>query len=158
MKPALLAAVAVILFRLVLFYTGHAPEGTDFMPVHMLMLVIIPFFTGHALLRAEPEAGFPPLLREGFKAIAMYALLYGVFIWMYYKGIHVTEFPIKINERVEQAMAQGVPEAEARTRIEGFFTPFNYASITFFALLIIGGMNSVVVALLHHKVLGRFTR
>ena len=43
-----------------------------------------------------------------------------------------------------------------RPRMEKFFTPFNYASMTFFALLVVGGVQALVLGLLHHKVLRRY--
>src|SRR6185436_6691351 len=98
-------------------------------------------------------APLPAIMREAFKSAAAYAVLYGLFIWMYYKGIDATEFPMKINAMVDKAVAEGRNEAEARTQLERFFTPFNYATITFFALMVIGAINSLVVSLLHHKVL-----
>jgi hypothetical protein len=59
---------------------------------------------------------------------------------------------------VDRGVAQGQPEEVIRPRMEQFFTPFNYASMTFFALLAVGGFNALVVGLLHHKVLRRFRR
>jgi len=155
LRIAFFTALAVILLRIALFFSGRAPEGVQFMPVHLLALVLVPFFIGHLLLRREPRAPFPMIMRGSFKGAATYALLQGIFIWAYFKGIDVTEFPMKINALVDQAVADGADEAKVRPRLEGFFTPFKYASATFFVLLVIGAINSFVVSLLHHKVLRR---
>lgn len=158
LRIAFFSALAVILLRIVLYLTGNPPEGTAFMPVHLLALVLVPFFAGHVLLRKEPRVPFPAIMRVTFRSTALYAVLYGIFIWMYYKGIDATEFPMKINAMVEKAVADGGNETDVRAQLERFFTPFNYATITFFALLVIGAINSLIVSLLHHKVLRNLRR
>jgi len=57
---------------------------------------------------------------------------------------------------VDRGIADGQPEEIIRPRLEKFFTPFNYASMTFFALLLVGGFNALAVGLLHHKVLRKY--
>jgi hypothetical protein len=52
----------------------------------------------------------------------------------------------------------GLPEEEVRPRMLRFFTPFNYASISFFALLAVGLANALVVGAIHHKLLRRAMR
>jgi hypothetical protein len=155
MVLVLLTVAAVIALRLGLYYTGNAPEGTDFMIVHFLALVTVVFFGGHRLLVTDPRARFPGLVRDGFRNAAVYALLMGLFIWFFYTSIDTDEFPRKIEERVAAVVAAGHPEAETRQRLEAMFTPFNYASISFFAMLAVGAFNALLVAALHHKVLRR---
>lgn len=156
MVLVLFAVAAVIALRLALFYSGHAPEGTDFMIVHFLALVTVVFFGGHQLLSNDPRTRFPGLVRNGFRNAAVYALLMGLFVWMFYSVIDTEEFPSKINERVALVVAQGRSEAEARQGLEAMFSPFNYASITFFALLAVGAFNALMIAAIHHKLLRRF--
>lgn len=158
MMLTLLTALAVIIVRLTLFYTGRPPEGTDFMLVHFLAIVTIVFFTGQRLLSQDPRSSFPDLMRNGFRNTAVYALLIGVFLWVFYNFVDTQEFPEKIDERVNAVMAEGKTEAEARKGLEAFFNPFNYASITFFTLLIVGAMNALIIGLLHHKVLRKVVR
>ena len=158
MKLAFFTAFAVLALRAGLYYSGHAPEGTDFMLVHFLALTTVVFFAGHHVISKDPQVGFPELVTIGFRNAALYAIFIGIGIWVYYHFIDVEEFPRKIQERVDAVVAKGVSEEEAREGLERMFNPFSYASITFFSLLAIGLMNALVVALLHHKVLRRFTR
>lgn len=152
---ALAAFAAVSILRLALFFTGRAPEGTDFMIVHFLALVTVVFFTGQRMLADEPRTGFPGLVRSGFRNAAVYALLTGLFLWVFYATIDTTEFPRKIDERVAAVMEQGRSETEARAGLEAMFNPFNYASISFFALLAVGAFNALLIAMVHHKLLRR---
>ncbi len=158
MLLAALTALAVIALRLILYYTGQPPEGTDFLIVHFLALVTIVFFTDHRLLTTNKAAGFPDLMREGFKSAAVYAILIAVFIWVYYASVESHYFEHRVNAMVAQGLAEGQPENVIRPRMERFFTPFNYTTITFFALLIAGAFNALLIGMLHHKVLRRFKR
>lgn len=153
-----LTALAVITLRLILFYTGHPPEGTDFMLVHFLAVVTVVFFTDHRLLTTDPTASFPDLMREGFKSAALYALIFGAFIWFYYRAVEPGHFAHRIDLMVQQGVAEGQPENVIRPRLEQFFTPFNYTTITFFALLLTGAFNALAIGLLHHKLLRRVRR
>lgn len=158
MRLALLTISAVIGLRLLLFKIGRPPQGTDFMLVHFLAIVTIVFFVGHGMLAKDARTSFPHLMREGFKSAAVYALIYGIFLLVYYKVVEPSHFAERVSTMVERGVAQGQPEDVIRPRMEQFFTPFNYASMTFFALLAVGGFNALVVGLLHHKVLRRFRR
>lgn len=155
---ATLIAIAVCTLRLILFHLGRAPEGTDFLIVHFSALVTIVFFTDHRLLRTDKSAGFPDLMREGFKSAAVYALIVALFIWIYYASVEANYFQNKVNAMVAKGMAEGQPESVIRPRMERFFTPFNYTTITFFTMLIAGAFNALLLGALHHKVLRRFTR
>ncbi|MEO8588260.1 MAG: DUF4199 domain-containing protein [Flavobacteriales bacterium] len=156
MMFAALTALAVMAFRLILFYAGHPPEGTDFMLVHFLAMVTVVFFTDHRLLTPDLRTPFPDLMREGFKSAALYALLYGVFIWVYYAFVQDAYFAQRVEAMVQSGLAEGQPENVIRPRLTKFFTPFNYASITFFTLLLVGAFDALLVGLLHHKVLRQF--
>jgi len=158
MTLAILAALAVIALRLILHATGHAPEGTEFMLVHFLAVVTIVFFTDSRLLARERSTGFPELMREGFKGAAVYALLITAFLWYYYTSIEDTYFFDRVERMVAQGLAAGQDESIIRPRLTKFFTPFNYASITFFALLAFGGLLALLIGMLHHKVLRRLRR
>lgn len=156
MTLAFLTTIAVIGLRLLLFYMGRPPEGTDFMLVHFLAIITLVFFTGQRALSADSRTPFPDIMRDGFRNAAVYALLFGVFIFIYYKVVEPMYFADKINVLVNAGIADGQPEDVIRPRIEQFFTPFNYASMTFFALLAFGGFNALVIGLIHHKLLRRF--
>ena len=97
-------------------------------------------------------------MREGFKSAAVYALLIAVFIWFYFTAVDEHHFTQRVNDMVAKAVASGQSEQAIRPKLEQFFTPFNYTTITFFALLISGAINALLIAILHHKVLRRFRR
>ena len=156
MYLTLLTALAVIALRLALFLSGRSVEGTDFMLVHFLAVVTVVFFAGQRLLQRDRRAGFPDLLREGMRSAGLYALLLMLYLWLHYGQLEAGLFAEKIDERVALAVSEGQPEALVRERLERFFTPFNYATITFFALLITGAFQSFLIGLVHHKVLRRF--
>ena len=156
MLLALLAAIAVFILRLVLFSMDRPPEGTDFMLVHFLAIVTVVFFAGQRALGRDRLVPFPDLMRDGFKSAALYALLSGVLLLAYYTYVQPEHFHVRVDEMVHRGMAEGQPENIIRPRLEKFFTPFNYASITFFALLAIGGMQALIIAIIHHKLLRRY--
>ncbi len=153
-----LTALAVMAIRIGLFYAGRPAVGTDFMFVHFMALVTIVFFTGKLSLEQDHLTGIGDLLRDGFKNAAAYALLMGVFLYVYYHTIEAGYFTMRVNELVAVGVAEGQPEEKIRPQLERFFTPFNYASMTFFLLLIAGGVTAMLIGLLHHKVLRRITR
>lgn len=158
MKFTLITVGAVIGLRLALFAMGRPPEGTDFMLVHFLAIVTIVFFTGQRMLTADRYCPFPDMLRDGFRNAAVYSLLFAVFIFAYYKLVEPQYFGDKIDMLVAAGVAEGQPEDVIRPRLEQFFTPFNYTTMTFFSLLIVGAFNAFAIGLLHHKVLRKLVR
>jgi len=158
MALAILTALVVIALRLILHALEAPPTGTDFMLVHFLAIATIVFFIGVGLLRKDRSVGFPALMREGFKGAAVYALLLLAFLWIYFTYIETDSFERRIEELVFRAVEEGAPEGEARRRFSGFFTPFNYASMSFFALLAIGLFNALLLGAIHHKILRRVMR
>jgi|688.fasta_scaffold111041_2 hypothetical protein len=155
MKTAFFVSLAVMALRVGMFYTGRSLEGPQFMFVHLLALSVIAFFAGHAMLGADRSATFPSLVKASFSGCAVYALMMGAFIWVYYSGIDIIEFPSKINERVAAIVAKGGNEAKARAELTSVFNPFSYASITFFGLLFAALGNALLFSAVHHKVLRR---
>ncbi|MBP6312777.1 MAG: hypothetical protein KA408_10945 [Flavobacteriales bacterium] len=156
MTLTLLTAAAVIALRLFLFHSGYPPEGTDFMLVHFFAIVTLIYFNGHRMLTRDPRSRFPDLMRNGFSNAAIYAVIMGVFLYTFYTCIDLEEFPRKIEERVAAVVAAGKTEAEARESLSAMFSPFNYASITFFTLLAVGAFNALVIAATQHKLLRKF--
>lgn len=158
MKLTLITTAAVIGLRLLLLQMGRAPEGTEFMLVHFLAIVTLVFFTGQRLLSADRTTPFPTMMRDGFRNAAVYAILFSGFIFVYYKLVEPHYFADRINGLVKAGVESGNPEEIIRPRMEQFFTPFNYASMTFFTLLAVGAFNAITLALLHHKVLRKLIR
>ena len=126
------------------------------MIVHFLAAITVVFFIDHRALSSDLRTPFPDLMRDGFKGAALYALLYGAFIWIYYTTVEDGYFAQRVESMVQSGLAEGQPEEVIRPRLTKFFTPFNYASITFFTLLLVGAFDALLVGLLHHKVLRRF--
>lgn len=149
------SAVAVMVLRLVQHHSGRTPEGTDLMLVHFLAIVTIVFIADIRLLRREPHTSFPGLVRQGFRDAAVYAVLTAALVWYFYAHVDPAHFPDRIDAMVRRGMDEGQPEAVIRPRLERFFTPFNYATITFFALLAVSGLQALLIGALHHKLLRR---
>lgn len=158
MTLAFLTAFAVMAMRIVLHLLGTTPEGMDFMLIHFLAIVTVVFFTGERLMRGHNPVGFPDLMREGFRNAAIYALLLGLFTWLFFTFIDTDHFRARVDDMVLRGMREGQPEGIIRPRLEKFFTPFNYATITFFALMVVSAILSFILGLLHHKVLRALRR
>lgn len=156
MALALVTAFAVMALRIGLHLAGIRPEGMDFMLVHFLALVTVIFFSGVRILRKPGAGSFPELLKEGFRTAAAYALALGIFTWVFYLWIDVDHFRLRVDEMVLRGMLEGQPEEIIRPRLEKFFTPFNYATITLFSLLVVSGILSLFIAAVQHKLLRRF--
>ena len=151
-------ALLAILLRWTLHSNGTITDGFGFAPFHLLLLLAAVFFAGWRAWRSEPALEVPGLFRAGFRAAAVYALISAVFSYVLYTVIDPLFFPIHINEMIDAAVAQGRSEAEAREKVEAFFSPFKYATITLAAFMVVGAVDAMVCALLHHKVLRKVTR
>ncbi|MBK8228169.1 MAG: hypothetical protein IPK70_13475 [Flavobacteriales bacterium] len=159
MALAILTALAVVALRLVLHAIDAAPQGTDFMLVHFLAIVTVVFFNQLRFMRkAKEDAGFPHLVREGFKGAAIYALIMLLFLWWYYHAVETDAFERRVEQLVFSAVEEGQEELRVRPMIMRFFTPFNYASMSFFALLAAGIANALIIGAIHHKILRRTMR
>ncbi|MEO8067094.1 MAG: DUF4199 family protein [Flavobacteriales bacterium] len=153
MRYTLLIAFAAITLRWLLHADNAITDGHTFSPIHLLALLFIVFFAQHAALRKDREITFPMLVRTGFRNAAVYALLIAVFAYVLYVWIDPLYFPIHINDRVDMAIADGIPEADARQRFEAIFSPLNYATITLVAFMGAGIVYALLVGALHHKML-----
>ncbi len=158
MTLALLTAFAVMAMRFAMHLLGNTPEGMDFMFVHFMALVTVIFFTGLQLMRAHRPVGFPELMRESFKNAAVYSLLIGLFIWLFYTYIDTTSIQTRLDDLVVGYMRSGKTEEEVRPSLEQLVTPFNLATISFFALLVVSAILSLVLSGMQHKVFRRFMR
>ena len=158
MRSTLFFAFAAMATRTGLFLTGHHVQAFHFWPVHLLFLVLVTFFVGHFTLREDPETGLAELMRSGMREAAIYALLLGIFIWVFFTFINVNEFPDRIALLVKGLVDSGHTEAEARAKVSGFFTPGTYSFLTFMCLFVGGAINAVFFAFVHDKVLRRFAK
>ena len=153
MRIAIILALGASFIRWTLHANGTLTNGGDFVPFHLLFVLVAVFIAGWRLVRTDPDCNVPRLFRAGFQAGAIYTLIISFFAYALYSWIDPTFFPIRVNEMVDQAMAAGRTEAEARERIEGFFSPFKYATITLFSFVVISAVDAFVCAVLHHKLL-----
>jgi hypothetical protein len=158
MMFAVLSALFVAGVRLLMFHWGRPAEGSDMLFVHFMAIATIVFFTGKRALDEYAGTGIGDLLRDGFRNAAVYALITGVVIWWHYSSVEAVNFQLRVEAIVARELEQGHPEDVVRPRIERFFTPFNYASLTFFALLAAGAFNALVIGIIHHKFLRRLRR
>ena len=153
MKVSLLFVAGVIALRTGLFYAGIEPDPAVVIFSLMGIITLLTFLSGHFELREEPNAPMPAIFRAGLRASAMFALLYALFLLLYFNVLNTAEFPMRVAGMVHDTVAQGVPEADARKNIEAFFTPNKYAFLTFIGLLSLGAVNALFFALVQHKFL-----
>ena len=153
MKLSLLFVAGVIALRTGLFYAGMEPDPAVVIFSLMRIVTLLTFLCGHMELREEPNAPLPSIFRAGLRGSAVFALLYALFLFFYFKVLNTAEFPMRIASMVHDSVAGGVSEADARNRIEAFFTPNKYAFLTFIGLLSLGAVNALFFALVQHKFL-----
>ncbi len=156
MKLALIFAAIAIALRTGLFYAGIEPEPVVVIFSLMGMITLLTFLCGHQELREEPHAPLPSIFRVGLRGAALFALLYALFLFFFFKVLNTAEFPMRLASMVHESVARGVPEADARRNMEAFFTPGKYAFLTFVGLFSLGAVNALIFAILQHKVLRRF--
>lgn len=155
-KSTLLLALVAIVLRTGLYYAGVEVAPMKFIPVHLLLVVLACYFSGHLLLRDDPSRGFGELLRAGFQTVLVYAFLSSVFIWIFYRAIDTGTFDAYNAELVEGFVEQGFPREEAMEKVRSLYNAASYAAITFFGLFFLGSFNALAFAALHHKLLRRF--
>ena len=156
MRTALYFLAFAVVLRTGLFYAGVELEGFTFGFILLGMVTLMTFLSGHVELKEEPHAPMPAIFRAGLRASAVFAMLYALFLLLFFHAINTSEFPMRIASMVHDTVAGGVPEAEARRNIEAFFTPNKYAFLTFVGLLSMGAVNALIFAILQHKVLRKF--
>lgn len=156
MNVALIFTAVAIALRTGLFYAGVEPDPAVVIFSLMGVITLLTFLSGHFELREEPNAPMPAIFRAGLRSSAVFALLYALFLLLYFNVLNTAEFPMRVAGMVHDTASQGVPEADARKNIEAFFTPNKYAFLTFIGLLSLGAMNALFFALVQHKFLRRF--
>lgn len=153
LSTALALALASLALRTGLYYAGVELAPFKLIPLHLLFIVLIAFFSGHYLLRKDPSRGFGELLRAGFQSEFLYAVLVAVLCWLFYTTIDTTAFSAYNDRLVEGFVEQGHPQGQAREKVDKLYNPFSYAAISFFGSFLAGAFNAIAFAALHHKVL-----
>ncbi len=157
-KATLLLAFFAMALRTGLFYAGVHVAAFDFIPVHLLLIVVAMFLSGHLLLRHDPSRGFGELLRASFQSVFAYASLIAVFSWFFYSVVDTTAFSNYNAKLVEGFVAQGHPRDQAMEKVGALYNPVSYATLTFFGSFLAGAANAFAFSLLHHKVLRNLRR
>lgn len=155
-KATLLLALFAMVLRTILFYAGAGVAPFDFILVHLLLVVLAIYFSGHFLLGKDPTRGAGELMRAGFQSALVYAFLLTAFTWSYYSFIDTTAFSTYNEKLVEGFVAQGHPEALAREKVGAMYNAGTYSLLTFFGLFLAGSLNALLFALVHDKLLRRF--
>ena len=158
MRFPLILALGACFIRWTLHANGTITDGFNFAPIHLLLLLAAVFMAGWQAMKADATVEVAGLFKAGFRAAMTYAVVAALFAYALYSWLDPTFFPIKVNALVDQAIKEGHTEAEAREKVGHFFSPFNYATITLAAFMVIGAIDSMVCALLHHKLLRKVTR
>jgi hypothetical protein len=153
MNVALIFSAVAIALRTGLFYAGVEPDPAVVIFSLMGIITLLTFLSGHLELREEPNSPMPAIFRAGLRASAVFALLYALFLLLFFHVLNTAEFPMRVAGMVHDTVARGVPEAEARKNIEAFFTPNKYAFLTFIGLLSLGAVYALLFALVQHKFL-----
>lgn len=153
MAFTLILALGACFIRWTLHDNGTITVGTDFMPVHLLLLLLVIFMAGREAMKKDASVHVPGLFRHGFRAGVIYTVIVAAFAYVLYTWLDPTFFPIKVNALIDEAVKQGREPAEARERIGSFYTPFLYATMTLSAFLILSALNAIVCAIVHHKFL-----
>lgn len=157
-RVTLLLALLALVLRLGLFYAGIRIAPFDLIPLHLLFIVLVAFFSGHLLLNQDPSRGFGELMRAGFQAVFIYALLVSLFTWFFYRVVDTGTFNEYNARLVEGFVEQGHGRDESWDKVNALYNATSYAAITFFGLFLAGSFNALAFAALHHKVLRRFRR
>ncbi|MBS1936242.1 MAG: hypothetical protein JSS84_00315 [Bacteroidetes bacterium] len=157
-NTTLLLAVLAMALRTGLFYAGIRVAPFDFIPLHLLLIVLAVYFSGHFLLRQDASRGFGELLRTGFQSVFAYAFLISVFSWFFYRHIDAAAFTTYNAKLVQGFVEQGFPVEDARQKVGALYNATSYAALTFFGSFLVGSINAFAFAALHHKVLRRFRK
>ena len=155
MNLSLIFVAVAIAVRTGLFYAGVELDPAVIIFSLMGIITLLTFLSGHLELREEPNAPLPAIFRAGLRGSALFALIYALFLFFFFKVLNTSEFPMRIASIVHER-APGVSEADARHNMESFFTPGKYAFLTFVGLLSMGAVNALIFAILQHKVLRKF--
>lgn len=155
-KLTFLLALLAMALRTALFYAGVDVPPFDFALVHLLLILLAVYFSGHFLLQYDPSRGFPELLRAGFQSALLYAFLVSLFTYLFYKAIDTTAFSTYNEKLIQGFMEQGHPEEQAREKVNALYNAGSYTVLTFFGLFMAGSLNALVFALVHHKLLRKF--
>lgn len=153
MKVSLLFLGGAIALRTGLFYAGIELDPGVLIFSLLGLITLLTFLCGHLEVREEQNAPLPAIFRAGLQGSALFAALYALFLYFFFKMLNTSEFPMRIASIVHDSVARGIPEVDARKNMEAFFTPGKYAFLTFIGLLSMGAVNALIFAILQHKVL-----
>ena len=96
MRTALYFVACTIALRTGLFYAGIEPDPGIVIFSLMGIITLLTFLCGHFELREEPNAPLPSIFRSGLRGSAVFALLYALFLFFFFKILNTSEFPMRI--------------------------------------------------------------
>ena len=90
-------------------------------------------------------------VKAGMRVASLYALLMSGFVYLYYSQIDMDYFKVKMAERIDLALQQGVDIEQAKKSMNLVFTPFFQSTITLIGFLILGSFYSAMLSFLVRK-------
>jgi hypothetical protein len=179
-KAGIIAALAWISIRLVLFYMGiGVDEVSPFVFLNMLGVtaaITVGMFLSKRQQKEESNALLD--IKNGLKAGVPYTVLVAVFIYFFYQNINPGFQQRRITEyeaQVDKALANPKEVADIRKQSEGFevlsipemkeqmmsgpksfYAPGFTMTMTLLALLLWSTLNAIVVAIVYRKVIFKY--
>ena len=132
----------------------------------ILLFTLISCYFGVRIYRHSLKVGDPLLylmeIKAGIRGGAVYALLVGIFTYVFYQLINPNYFPNVIAERAKERIAEmealNYTQANIDKAMETFYgisepftTPAVWASITLFGLVFLSAFYSVIVTAIARK-------
>ena len=145
-------ALAAMGLKVFAFYynIGGVDQGKYTIFLHLFLLMAAAYI---AVTSTNKESDWVDQIKAGMKAVSVYAILYCAFLYFHYKYIDTIYFEERIS-----AIVEGIPEDgknKGIKKLNSFFTPFNYATITLVSFMASGAVYSFLVTALDRKVLRR---
>ncbi|MFT6844824.1 MAG: hypothetical protein ACJAUV_001012 [Flavobacteriales bacterium] len=156
-RNALILAAFPMTGKLVGYATDVSASSsqTFFILLHILLLLVGVFLT----LRLQPsQNSFLEDVKMGMKTVGLYSISNALFLYIFYKFIDVTYFATKIADMVDKTDLSAARKTaeEVSATYETFFTAFNWSTLSLVAWMVMGLIYTVLLTLLHRKVLRKF--
>lgn len=149
-----IAAVLVIILRLVIYYTNFEADWLTAANIFLHLLIVL-ICVIYAIWPRPGINAFLSDVKNGVKLAGVYAVLIAAFVFIYYSYIDSDFFP-NMTEKIAQGTIAETPDKdpeEIETGVKSFFTPFNYTTITLIGYFCAGVFYSLLFAALKRVVL-----
>lgn len=154
-------ALALVVISIIWKFTVYTLELDNTFNIYLtLLFILVAAFFGIYQLRkqAEEDLTFVMEFKAAMQPVAIYLLLFGAFLFAYYKFINpnfLSDLHAQnILERVEEAKQLNYSKEQINTLVERLdeakmiYTPFVWSSITLFITLFIGLFYSLLLTLI----------